>query len=176
MELVESDLGLMGKIHNPDVLRHCVQLLDQLWKQIQTDGLNYGLDNRILEEIYGDHGKNRLSKDLYESYASEEERLRKGHASPEQCRTNILRGISDEIGRLSRDHGAWASVQATRTQLEIVCRNVPDEPGLDRLLRYEASLERSFERTLSQFERLQRMRLGQTVLPKLEVHHSVSRG
>ncbi len=55
-----------------------------------------------------------------------------------------------------------------------MCRNVPDGPGLDRLLRYEASLERSFDRTLSQLERLQRMRLGQPVLPKLEVRHSVS--
>jgi len=55
-----------------------------------------------------------------------------------------------------------------------MCRNVPDGPGLDRLLRYEASLERSFDRTLSQLERLQRMRLGQPVLPKLEVRHSLS--
>src|SRR5438876_9184083 len=47
-------------------------------------------------------------------------------------------------------------------------------PGLDRLLRYEASLERTLDRTLSQLERLQRMRLGQPVLPKLEVRHSES--
>jgi hypothetical protein len=36
----------------------------------------------------------------------------------------------------------------------------PDAPAFDRLLRYEASLERSFDRTLGQLERLQRMRLG----------------
>ena len=49
--------------------------------------------------------------------------------------------------------------------------SIPDAPGLDRLLRYEASLERVFDRTLSQLERLQRMRLGQPVPPpfKLEV-------
>ena len=54
-----------------------------------------------------------------------------------------------------------ASIKAARTQLEILCRNVPDSPGLDRLLRYKVSLERSFDRTLSQLERLQRMRLDQ---------------
>ncbi len=32
---------------------------------------------------------------------------------------------------------------------------------------------RSFDRTLSQLERLQRMRLGQPVPPKLEVRHSL---
>ena len=36
------------------------------------------------------------------------------------------------------------------------------------------SLERNFDRTLSQLERVQRMRLGQPVLRKLEVHHSMS--
>ncbi len=39
--------------------------------------------------------------------------------------------------------------------------SIPEGPGLDKLLRYEAALDRSFDRTLSQLERLQRMRLGQ---------------
>ena|SRR5215467_11596703 len=38
----------------------------------------------------------------------------------------------------------------------------------------ELSLERNFDRTVGQLERVQRMLLGQPVLPKLEVHHSVS--
>lgn len=50
--------------------------------------------------------------------------------------------------------------------------HVFDHP--DGILRYEASIERSFDRTLSQLERLQRIRLGQPVLPKLEVQHSLS--
>ena len=40
---------------------------------------------------------------------------------------------------------------------------VPPSDVLDRLLRYEANLDRSFDRTLSQLERLQRIRLGQSV-------------
>ncbi len=49
---------------------------------------------------------------------------------------------------------------------------VMKRPRSDRLLRYEASLERSFDRTLSQLERLQRMRAGQPVLPELKVRVS----
>ena len=41
---------------------------------------------------------------------------------------------------------------------------------LDQLLRYEASLERAFDRTLNQLERLQRMRKGQPVPPPLSVN------
>ena len=49
---------------------------------------------------------------------------------------------------------------APKQKLEELCRNVPEAPRLDRLLRYEASLERAFDRTLNQLERLQRIRLG----------------
>ncbi len=43
---------------------------------------------------------------------------------------------------------------------------------LDRLLRYEASIDRSLDRTLNQLERLQRMRLGHTVPPPVKVELS----
>jgi ATP-dependent Lon protease len=174
--------GLIGKIHNPDVLERCLELLVGLREQVEKDGFNSEYNRPILEKIYGDRDENRLREDLYDSYemwldtseVPEEERVREGYASPEQCRKNILQEIDAEIRRLKRDQKARASVQTIRTQLEIVCRNVPDGPGLDRLLRYEASLERSFDRALSQLERLQRTRLGQPVLPKLEVRHSLS--
>lgn len=41
---------------------------------------------------------------------------------------------------------------------------------MDRILRYEASLERAFDRALAQLERLQRMRLGQPVAPPIKVN------
>jgi hypothetical protein len=172
--------GLIGKIHNPDVIERCVELLFRVRKQIWEHGFNLELDKPILEKIYGHRGANRLREDLYDSYeiwlqtsqASEEDRLREGYASPAHCRINILLIIDKEIIRLSHDQQARASVRTARTQLEIVCRNVPDGSGLDRLLRYEASLERFFDRTLSQLVGLQRIRLGQPVLPKL-VRHSL---
>lgn len=43
----------------------------------------------------------------------------------------------------------------------------------DRLLRYEAGIERAFDRTLRQLERLQRMRLGQPVPPPIDVSVSL---
>jgi hypothetical protein len=44
-----------------------------------------------------------------------------------------------------------------------------DSKVLDRFPRYEASIERSFDRTLTQLERIQRMRLGQPVAPPIKV-------
>jgi hypothetical protein len=62
-----------------------------------------------------------------------------------------------------------ASVESEKMKSEVLAQRVPLTPQFDRLLRYEASLERAFDRTLAQLERLQRMRLGQPVLPKLEL-------
>jgi hypothetical protein len=55
---------------------------------------------------------------------------------------------------------------AEKKKLTPISRSVA---GSDHLLRYEASLERAFDRTLSQLERIQRMRLGQAVPPPIQL-------
>ena len=54
--------------------------------------------------------------------------------------------------------------------LEALGQQFPLTPQFDALLRYDASLQQNFDRTLSQLERVQRTRLGQPVLPELEAH------
>jgi len=50
--------------------------------------------------------------------------------------------------------------------------NIGGALPLDLLLRYESNLERAFDRTLNQLERLQRIRNGQPVPPTLNVNVS----
>jgi hypothetical protein len=52
---------------------------------------------------------------------------------------------------------------------------VSEQPNiLDRFPRYETSIDRAFDRTLTQLERYQRMRLGQPVAPPIKVDISSS--
>ena len=174
--------GLIRNTDNRHALEQCLEWLAHLRKGIEEVGFRPDQDAVFLKSLYGNRDPSRLGTDLYDSYETllqiaetpEEERERKRYPSPSECRQIVMDKIDKEIRRIKRDQKARSSVQAARTQLEIVSRNVPDGPGLDRLLRYETSLDRSFDRTLSQLERLQRVWLGQPVLPKLEVHHSVS--
>ncbi len=46
-------------------------------------------------------------------------------------------------------------------------RYQPQRQSIRSLLRYESNLERTFDRTLVQLERLQRIRKGQPVAPTL---------
>jgi hypothetical protein len=152
-----------------------LKLLNELRKGIEDD-FDEDRDAAILEQLYGPDDEEH-SETLFESYmswhataqVSEEERQREGYATPEQCKRNILDTIDAEIKRLEVYRSARASMAADRADLENFRRGVPAASWLDRSLRYEASLERSFDRTLSQLERLQRMRLGQPVTPRIDV-------
>ena len=52
--------------------------------------------------------------------------------------------------------------------------SISDSTILNRFPRYEASIERGFDRTLTQLERIQRMRLGQPVAPPVKVDLNIS--
>ena len=170
-----DEAGLIWKVQNPEILERCLELLSELRDEIKTTGFQEDRDTSILNKIYGEETTLRETpRDDYRVWfetaeVPEEERAREGYATPEQCKKNALKGIDSEIQRLKIFHKRSASVESERSKIEIVRRNVPEAPALDRLLRYEASLERGFDRTLGQLERLQRLRLGQPVAPRLDV-------
>ena len=93
---------------------------------------------------------------------------------PPDVKQLVDKAICQEIMRLAKLHDDVAKVETWRREHNVAATRVPSQEVSDRLIRYEAHLSREFDRTLTQFERLQRMRLGQPVLPKLEVRHSLS--
>jgi hypothetical protein len=182
-EQTSSLAGTIGIIRfkdNPDVVRYCIDSLKILQNQIEESGFKFETNTDILKKLYGPRQEAPLVADLYELYlmcfhvsnVPEEERVREGYGSPEQSKDAMLRKIKDEIRRLRFLEKENASVETKRMELEFESRNVPDALSLERLLRYEASLERAFDRALSQLERLQRIRHGQSVPPPINVNIS----
>jgi PHD/YefM family antitoxin component YafN of YafNO toxin-antitoxin module len=169
-------VGLIHNLRNPNILERCLELLAELQRRIKDDGFDREQDAEILDELYGDKGHLRETpRDSYSQWVgtaevSEEERQREGYATPEECKQNVLDDIQTEIDRLKKYQRTSAAIESDRAKLEILRHNVPDSPGLDRLLKYEASLERAFDRTLSQLERVQRLRRGQPVAPRVDIN------
>jgi hypothetical protein len=169
----EITCGLIEKVSMREVNQRCQLLLLALQVQISLQGFDEKGDRRFLEMIYGGPNSNCVRVNLYDYYsvclglsqASEEERLQSGFAPKEA----MVRQIKKEIDRLKTYQKAQACRDDQRAPLEIASRGVPDAQTLDRLLRYEASLNRDFDRTLGQLERLQRIRQGQPVAPRIEV-------
>lgn len=175
----DNDEGaLMWNKRNPWILERCIELLTELRQNIETDGLDKKHDSGILRRLYG--RQDYLSKAPFGQYlrwqsTSEipgEERQVGGYATPEECKRNILRYIDAEIGRLKLYQKVHVMIESHKIELERVRFRVPDGPALDRLLRYEASLEKALDRALNQLDRLQRRRLGQLVPPPIEVRVS----
>jgi len=169
--------GLIHQVQNPAVLQRCVEMLEELKENIGSRGFEEDADNLILDAIYGERDERLSRNDVFDDYeawlntsvASVEEREREGYAAPEQCQQHVIHAIEKEILRLRRYQKDHAAFQTARTRLEVQSRHVPTTPEMDRLLRYETTLERSFDRTLSQLERAQRLRRGQPVPPEVKV-------
>jgi hypothetical protein len=172
--------GLIRKIANAEVLENCLSRLRVLKIGIETNGFNPEKDISILTTLYGDFNKQHWQEDLFKMYQvfagnarfPDEIRERNGSPSPEKCKKYFLSEIKCEMERLVRYEMERTLIESSRMKLEALRRSVPDSPRLDHLLRYAATLERTFDRTLNQLERAKRMRLGQPVLPPINVNVS----
>lgn len=158
---------------------------------VRANVLSYGLDRSSfatdLGFLYGARYCGRPGRDLFDLYieclgalkATAEAREKKGFASETDCENRFVDATEKEISRLERlmkKYGAGhRSFREPKTNYNNVSLYIMfDNSVSDILLRYQTSLERSIDRTIDRLERLRRMRLGQPVLPKLEVHHSLS--
>lgn len=156
---------------------YCISLLRELGEGI-SDAFHEARDSQILKKLYGadtDSAKKENLMTRYHNYlgmatCSDEARQKNGFPGPDKCRERFLKEIQSEIDRLVR----LKSFEDARSEVERLVQNVPEDSQLDRLLRYLAELERQYSNAQNRLERLQRMRRGQSVLPKLEIQHSLS--
>jgi hypothetical protein len=170
-------VGLIWQIENSHVLEYCLDVLVELRQRVKTDRSNEEEASRTLKFICGDSKNHRSGWNFGDTYiallrtakVSEEKSPNERSAIRKELNKNLLQTINFEIDRLTQYRAVRESVKSKRLQVEILRQRVPDFPGLDRLLRYASSLERAFDRTLAQLERVQRIRRGQPVLPPVKL-------
>jgi hypothetical protein len=167
-----AEEGVFWGINTIAQLQHCIDQFTELRDGIAAGGLDATRDRSILEGIYGFFGGSE-GETLFDRYEFWLDRSSNKDGS-ETFPPPILDEIDAEIVRLTSILEAhdvidpWAHKIVVRRP-----HHIPDSPAAERLLRYEASLERAFERTLAQLERMQRLRKGQPVPPRVEVDVSV---
>ena len=176
----EGYVRLIGKIRNPYVLEKCLAGLAKLRSQIAARGFSEDSDLKMLIYIYGPRTYRPVRETIFDSYGTwantaaawKKKPQPDGTPTPAECLQNVLRAIDAEILRFQNLQKEYAVVEASRAKQDALRRDVPDSAGADRLLRYEASIERSFDRTLKQLERIRRARLGLPVPPSVDVNVS----
>jgi hypothetical protein len=182
--------GLFSRIDNPFIRDRCLTTLHRLKARIEVRGFDSFVDTHLLTMIFGDAEMAAQTISLVAAYKlcsqggedpdlgvqnkPEAKELKENLLTPEERKTNYLRELQFVMDRVKGYSEASPRLNAPTEKLELTCRKEPDGSELDHLPRYEAHLERCIDRTLSQLERLQRIRKGQPVLPELKVRHSLS--
>jgi hypothetical protein len=136
------------------------------------------VDRELLKKLYGanDHAERTLVDEYndwsHTANASEEERQAEGCASPEESVKIDIDLIRTEIKRLVAYDKAQRQVDSTKVALDKLRTGILTSPDVERFLRYEASIERAIDRTLTQLERRPQIRLGQVIVADVDVNVS----
>jgi len=81
----------------------------------------------------------------------------------EQHRSKVLSFLEEQIENTCRAHEFYAEREAQETEDRLTAATLPAVETLDKILRYETTLERQLYRAMHQLERLQRRRAGEHV-------------
>jgi hypothetical protein len=150
-------------------------LLSELESQIKKNRFDMERDTQLLATAY--RGGLDNCKGLLLSYKqwseasnlSQAERICNGYATPDECVEEFLSDLAEELGRLRTSGAETARLKRERVTLEVTMRALPRPERAELLLKYKSVIERDFERTLSQLERIQRQRRGQPQAPRIDV-------
>jgi len=182
------------KLENELALAMGSQLLEDLLQVIRRDGLEWERDRPVITYLYGPS----FASDDFGTQAEERVLIRtrriplvgrwarsyrRQSLLPEKKRNNarhngryqrkIVSRLKKEIKQMRGLAAMYFGCQLDISEWKEKSSLVPSPMHVERFLRYEATLDRAFARTLAQLERLQRMRLGWATLPPLELNVSV---
>lgn len=171
-----SSQGLLGDFQNPFGVASSLEQLKTLKRLIAIRGFKPDEDLRLITKVFGQ--VNSIELKVMYNFLHDPGNLvhQKGFKEydlpPEGRRAKYLDLLQANIDQIEHCGKLMKDLSKIRERMESKAACVPEAPRLDRILRYSASLERDFDRTLNQLERLQRMRTGQAVPPTLNLNVS----
>lgn len=148
--------GIARHRDNPYLLNKAVRMLETLKVVIQDRGFEPQTDEGLLKALYGQQGGRDGLFLSYRIYCDQHQET-SDDAARRKNQQVFLKSLETEIQQLE---GAMVELEAREEkELPLVeeSLSIPKEKELDRLLRYETRLDGTFDRTLQQLERLQRM-------------------
>jgi len=168
--------------HDAGGLFSAIEILRSLRQRILDDGLDWDRDRMDFEELCGkapvdeaeasrsDTGRrpqNASLPALYRELLSEREQQPRGPKA--EASRIMVEQLTQQIDSLESVALTEAARGKKLDRFRADRSLVPGEKDCERIIRYEAHLDRTLDRALTQLERLQRTRLGQPVLPAIKV-------
>jgi hypothetical protein len=177
-DIVKELSPLVRHTENTRILNICIATLGVLKEWIEEESIDAKIAACVARMIYGEGPTTLLAVLL--QYLSIQKFARSEVAEGREAdlanlgkhKLAVLHFVDSEIRLFESMRCNQLLEESKRMEIECSRASVPYTPQSDRLLRYEASLERAFDRTLSQLERRQQLRLGRALPPTLKVNLS----
>jgi hypothetical protein len=171
----ESSGGMLRHSSNPFVLQEAIQALTIFRTVLENFGFQKDKDPWLLRKLYGLDHDDAVPLSVFKLYqalaavATDPPKGDEAPASLDELKKQALAILDAEIKRLETLKEWQQIIVKQRAEYESIAALIPPQDALDRLIRYEAHLSREFDRTLSQLERLQRIRLGYAAPPTVRL-------
>lgn len=167
----EATGGILKHRNNPLILREAIFMLTVVRSELET--LGFREDPWMLRRLYGLDTENAAPcGTLFHLYLGLRDPKGVSGESEEDRKKKMLDLLDEEIKGLEELRELTRTQCLSTIEYDKHTHLVPPPAASERLLRYETHLNREFDRTLSQLERLQRIRLGQPVVPPISVRLS----
>jgi hypothetical protein len=165
--------GLLKYSNNPIVVREAIEILGMLRELITK--LGFSQDSRLLKKLYGqdqDGGSPHGLRLMYEALAVKVRFCAKSdYKSVESNNRELMIELIDhEMKRLTKLEKSLKDADHMKSQYKLSASLIPGQEASDRLLRYETHFTREIDRVLNRLERLQRLRMGQPLPPRVDIN------
>jgi hypothetical protein len=167
MRVAQSDL----KKNHPG-LAFMTDLLQRAKSEIASDGyISANIRRKIFHLFLGwDFFFASACFDCAPPEAKKEDRPSEKVADEQVVDKDLVAAIDDRLGRISALKRSVTERENLALDAEARCVSLPPADATDKLIRYEAHLDRQLYRAMDQLERLQRQRRGENVPPPLNIN------
>jgi hypothetical protein len=156
--------GLTGAMMTTAGTAHILQMLTRLRQQVQADGelTDAALQEAIAEVAGPDVPLMRELARLRTLLGNKPNGIEATEWKARQCR-HVVEYLDQQCRKFDSVREDLAEDESEETQARLTAATLPSPEILDKILRYETTLERQLYRAMNQLERLQRRRQGEDI-------------
>ena len=162
-------LGIGSIVDSPLSLSTALELLEQAGAEVEEAGTLGEDTQKRIARIWGIHEGEFTEAILIFSTAANADEL---DIPPDKCKAALVYAIGAETDRLRTLKEIAEERRDDAMKAGAAVALVPPDAAMNRLVRYEAHLERVLARAIEQLDRLQRGRRGEPAPPTVRLERS----
>jgi len=162
-------LGIGSILESPSAMHFALELLDEAAEEVTESGVVSERTQKRLARVWGTEDDGFVEAVVTFSVAATSD---DPDLDPARCKVALEYALTHERERLASLKQIAEERRDSLIGSSSLAALVPPEGPVDRIIRYEAHLERQLGRALDQLDRLQRSRRGEVAPPTLRLEHA----